>query len=240
MKNLVGIFSFALALFLAADTVPLKCWIVADDMGQGGRSEASVSNLIAGVNAIYAQVAMKFSIFSISTTNRTEWTNVDLTNRVQYTALCAIERNSGFLELYFVPQLTGVATAFHTRGGIVIGPNANARTVAHEIGHACRLVDIYVQRADQGLTVTGLPTKARLPDDWGWYPPEVKQVDVIQRLLMYGVFSTNKVDLSYGDVYGVYYTNSWDRTARKWNKVWLMDNAPVGFGRHGTRTPTSR
>lgn len=73
-------------MFLAAETVPLKGWIVADDMGQGGRSEASVSNLIAGVNAIYAQVAMKFSIFSISTTNRTEWTNVDLTNRVQYTA----------------------------------------------------------------------------------------------------------------------------------------------------------
>ena len=45
--------------------------------------------------------------------------------------------------------------------------------------------------------------------------------------------------ISYGDVFGLHYTNSWDGASHIWNRVWFLDNAPVGFGIHGSRNPTS-
>ena len=129
--------------------------------------------------------------------------------------------------------------AFQTSRGIVVGPDANARTIAHEIGHACGLPDIYDEDSRTSLKVEGMPSKERMPDDWGWYPPSVKQADLVRRLLMYGVYSYSKADISYGDIYGLYYTNFWNRTTRKWERVWQLNNVPIGFGRHGNRNPTS-
>jgi hypothetical protein len=183
---------------------------------------------------------MKFTIYSISSTNDAYLANVNLTNSVQWRTLTSIEQNTGMLELYFVSELEGKATAFYTSHGIVIGPDANARTIAHEIGHACGLPDIYNEDSRTPLKVEGMPSKERMPDDWGWYPPSVKQADLVRRLLMYGVYSDTKADISYGDVYGLYYTNFWNQTTRKWERVWQLNNVPVGFGLHGNRNPQSR
>lgn len=234
-----------LSVLLAAEVVhpadvKLTCWIVGEDGGKTIRTEESISNLVEEVNEIYAQVCMRFAIESIFKTNSTYLANVHLTNFVQWTELCSIGRNTGGLELYFVLTLEGRATAFHTKGGIVIGPNANGRTVAHEIGHACGLPDIYPQSRDGKLVVSGQPTHERMPDDWGWYPPTVTQADIVRRLLMYGNRSDSKADISYGDIYGVHYTSSWNRVSRKWEKHWMMDIAPVGFKHHGNRHPVSR
>ncbi len=177
---------------------------------------------------------LTFEIESISITNDSYLANVQLTNSTQWVALTSIERNTGMLELYFVPSLEGGATAFYSRWGIVVGPSANVRTLSHEIGHACGLPDVYVSHRETSLQVQGLPSKDRMPDDWGWYPPSLTHQQLLQRLLMYGVFSSSKADLSYGDIYGLYYTRS------AGVKTWHLNQAPVGFGRHGNRNPVSQ
>ncbi len=222
------------------EDIKLKCWIVSGNRDDADWTAQSVSNHIDGVNQIYSQVCMKFTIHSISSTNDAYLANVNLTNTVQWMTLTSIEQNTGMLELYFVSELEGRATAFQTSRGIVIGPHANARTIAHEIGHACGLPDIYDEDSETSLKVEGMPSKERMPDDWGWYPQSVKQADLVRRLLMYGVYSDTKADISYGDVYGLYYTNFWNQTTRKWERVWQLNNVPVGFGLHGNRNPASR
>ena len=217
-----------------SDPVNMKCWIVTDGINTGGHTHETVSNLVDGVNEIYSQVCVKFAIDSISVTNDSYLANVHLTNQTQWVALSSIERNTGMLELYFVPSLEGGATAFHSRLGIVVGPSANARTLSHEIGHACGLPDVYVRHGGTSLRVQGLPSKDRMPDDWGWYPSSVTHQQLLQRLLMYGVFSSSKADLSYGDIYGLHFTQS------SGAKTWYLDQAPVGFGRHGNRHPASQ
>jgi len=40
-------------------------------------------------------------------------------------------------------------------------------------------------------------------------------------------------------LFGLHYTNSWNSASHTWDRVWFLDNAPVGFGIHGSRNPTS-
>lgn len=239
-RFLLCFFVFGIVLDVYPEDIKLKCWIVSGNRDEADCTAQSVSNHIDGVNQIYSQVCMKFTIHSISSTNDAYLANVNLTNTVQWMTLTSIEQNTGMLELYFVPVVYGGATAFQTSRGIVIGPRANARTIAHEIGHACGLPDIYDEDTETSLKVEGMPSKERMPDDWGWYPPSMKQADLVRRLLMYGVYSDTKADISYGDVYGLYYTNFWNQTTRKWERVWQLNNVPVGFGLHGNRNPESR
>lgn len=192
------------------------------------------------MNEIYAQVCMRFAIESILKINSTYLANVHLTNTVQWTELCSIGQDTGGLELYFVFNLGGEATAFHTPGGIVVGPKANGRSMTHEIGHVYGLPDIYEESEDGSLFVSGKPPRERMPDDWGWYPPTVTQEEIVHRLLMYGTFSDTKADISYGDIYGIHYTSSWNRVARKWENHWMLDLVPVGFKHHGNRHLVSR
>ena len=65
-----------LPLFTVASQVKLHCWIVADDMGDSPHSYETISNQVVSVNRIYSQVAMSFTIESISHTNSTRLTNV--------------------------------------------------------------------------------------------------------------------------------------------------------------------
>ncbi len=238
-RFLLYFFVFGIVLDGYPEDIKLKCWIVSGNQDEDNCTAESVSNHIDGVNQIYSQACMKFAIHSVSYTNDAYLANIHITNRVQWTTLTSIGQNTGMLELYFVPELKGKATAFYTSHGIVIGPDANARTIAHEIGHACGLPDIYDENRETSLKVEGMPSKERIPDDWGWYPPSVKQADLVRRLLMYGVYSDTKADITYGDIYGLYYTNFWNQTTRKWERVWQLNNVPIGFGRHGNRNPTS-
>ena len=225
--------------FAGASNVKLSCWIVENDAGDAAFTSDDVSNLVHGVNEIYCQVGVTFVVDSISYTNNTYLSDLIYTNAAQRAAICNITNNTGGLELYFIRSLSGRPTAFSEKRGIVIGPQANARTLSHEIGHSCGLPDIYTFYRGTSLAVCGAPSKDRMVDDWGWYPSSVLHSNIVERLLMYGFRSDAKADISYGDVYGLHYTNSWDSASHTWNRVWLLDNAPVGFGTHGSRNPVS-
>ncbi len=223
-----------------AGTVDLNCWIVADDNGIGSFTEESINNLVNEVNELYRQVALSFVIKRIVPIRDTALSIVDLNDAAQQVRLCSIASNTGGLEMYFVKELRGRATALHRRTGIIIGPSANGRTVGHEIGHACGLSDIYCSYGETELCVSGSPTWERLPHDWGWYPPAVSQADIVKRLLMYGYASSQKADISSGDIYGLFYTRKWNSEEKRWGRVWRLGNASVGFGTHGSRHPASQ
>lgn len=229
-----------ISVIAIASPVKLHCWILRQNNGAAYFTAGDVSNMVQSVNEIYSQVALTFKIESISYTNNTQLADLVYPNAVQTAAICNITNNTGGLELYFLNSLMGRATAFRRRDGIVIGPNANFRTVAHEIGHACGLSDIYNSYSETNLMVSGMPTRDRMPHDWGWYRPSMTQQDLVEKLLMYGYTSTTKADMTYGDIYGLYYTSSWNQVTRKWDKHWFLGLAPVGFGEHGNRNPTSQ
>ena len=223
-----------------AQSVDLYCWIVAEDNGQTIHSHSSVSNSVSELNKIFSQVAMNFSIRSIVQTNSTYLANIVYTNNQQITELCSIASQTGGLEIYFVRSITHGVNAFCGASGIAISSSCNRTTLAHEIGHACGLSDIYDEHSETNLNVTGMPSRVRMPQDWGWYPEFITQADVIQRLLMYGYDTSSKGDISKGDVYGLSYDNVWNAARQNWDKTWVLGMIAVGFKEHGSRNPVSQ
>lgn len=241
MKKFV-FWAMMLPAILHADTnsVKLTCWILCQDNGSSAFSAGTVSNLVQGVNEIFSQVDLSFYIGSVSLTNDSGLANLVYANSSQKNAICSITNGTDGIELYFVNSLLGRPTAFSRADGIVIGPLANAQTVAHEIGHACGLSDIYNRSSETSLKVTVKPQKDRMPDDWGWYPPTIMQTNIIQRLLMFGYRNSDKADLSFGDIFGLYYTSERNVSTGQFTNVWHLGNAPVGFDRHGNCHPVSQ
>lgn len=236
MKFLSAMLVVFLVLTVHSAPIKLYCWIVQDDGGRSPHSETTLTNHLATVNRIYSQVAMRFSIESISYTNSTRLTAVNYTNDVQNAELCALGHVTDGLEVYFVNSITHNVTAFQWSHGIVVGDRANGTTLAHEIGHACGLSDIYDVFPDEtSLAVVGNPERNRFTHDWGWYPENLTHADIVKKLLMYGYGSDTKGDISRGDVYGLWYHHA-DGTT---NKVWQLGLAPVGFKLHGNRHPVS-
>ena len=121
--------------------------------------------------------------------------------------------------------------------GIVASTNATGLALAHEIGHSCGLKDIYEEHDGTSQIVTGDISHERLPDDWGcdgnarYYPATLNQVGLLRRLLMYGFNVNAQSDLSYGDVYGLFYISTLT------GKVWFLDMATIGFADYANRQP---
>ena len=238
MRNIIVMIAVHVSLFLGAQPVPLHCWIVRSAEGLTQNSLAGVSNSVDIANRCFSQVAMSFEIASINYIDNDSFRVVNFTNQVQYLSLCNVTNNTGGLEVYFVDRVDGGANAFQLNEGIVIGKERSTDfTLAHEIGHACGLSDIY--DFWDGMSVTGMPQKAYFTHDWGWYPENVTQAQIVQRLLMYGYDIETKGDISRGDVYGVWYEYEWNPMLNSYYKHWHLSNAPVGFKLHGNRHPVS-
>lgn len=228
------------AISIFAAPIKLTCWIVREDNGASPHSAETVTNCVVELNKIFSQVAMEFSLESISWTNSSYLTSIVYTNSAQITALCSITNQTGGLEVYFVKSISHRANAFCGRSGIVVSGRYNRTTLAHEVGHACGLSDIYVTHRETNLSVTGMPCKAWLPRDWGWYPESLTQGKLIERLLMYGYDTSDKGDISRGDVYGLYYEHVWNAANNNWDKKWHLELSKVGFKDHGNRHPMSQ
>lgn len=229
-----------LSMPVHAAPVGLHCWIVADDAGQSSHSFATISNNVAELNRIFSQVAMSFEIQSISCTNSSHLSNVVFTNDLHISELCSITNGTGGLEVYFVETITDGTDAFCATSGVVVSRSYNRTTLAHEVGHACGLKDVYVGHRETSLTVTGMPCKVWSPLDWGWYPDFVTQEVLIKRLLMYGVDTADKGDISRGDIYALWYSWILNEAGTDYVKDWHLSLAPVGFKAHGNRHPRSQ
>ena len=215
-----------------------------------------MQELLSGANAIFKQCAMTFHVNgAIQYTNSSALLDIDFTNgwSGELESIRNIETETGGIELYYINQFVfDDEPDDHFLGvedmqGIVITSRISDKTLAHEIGHACGLLDIYPYRSVSNTlerVVTGPVTADRLPQDWGagYYPPDLLQAYLITyRLLMMGYEDptiTTTCDIPLGSVYGTWF----DRLPPLFEgdvviDVWEQSLAPVGLNSMGNRQP---
>ena len=201
--------------------VKVSVYVTFNDIdGKPARSKPEILELIAEVNKIYAQLAVEFVLeekdihFPISS----EYFN--LKSEAKYKEMQSIGFNTEGVEIYFVHSFapwrldTTIGLNFGDPGtnksaGLTISRQADAVTLAHEIGHCGRLEDIYDHIKDQQLP-NDLVKAAWEPRDWNsgpdpaYYERTLMQSNLIKRLLMYGYDQLdNGTDIANGQVWGI-------------------------------------
>ena len=179
---------------------------------------AKISAVLDEVNVIFRQVGMHFSLGSppiiIENDQFARW---GLASRNIGKQIRNIMSGTDGIEVYFVPGLEEDEAKEHFQPlgtcspyGIIVSYLVHPSTLAHEIGHACGLCDIYFRR--DNMTPPSLLQGVReswLPGDWNngtgcrFYSPILTQQDLIQRLLMFGEGDGTKADIPYGMVFGL-------------------------------------
>ena len=127
----------------------------------------------------------------------------------------SVAKSANRLEVYFVDGSGAVGEPVglcRRSSGMVVKGSAGADTLGHEIGHFFGLDDIYCFVDEDQITIEPELRKPvdryRAIGDWNngtgtsFYAPELKQYELIQRLLMYGVSSSSKCDIPEGRVFG--------------------------------------
>jgi hypothetical protein len=191
-----------------------------DDGTEPAWTEAEVDAFLGQVNQVYAQVAMTFERQgAVSFVDKTDWLDIAAaSDYAEMGLLGATHSHTGGLEMYFVKSIedaNGLNWSPAAAGaGCLVAKHGNFRTAAHELGHACGLDDIYIQkgavRCDDSIV-----QPAWLPGDWNngtgaqYYAGTLQLRDLIQRLLMYGVGNNFKADIAHGTVMGLDVNAAW-------------------------------
>jgi len=147
------------------------------------------------------------------------------------TPLCGI---AGGLEIYCVNSLyEDIAGIWRTTGIAISATKASTRTLAHEIGHACGLKDIYDQCIANGVLVSEERVGSR---NWsggtgtGYYPPTLEHYKLLSRLLMYARGDEAPIDIPLGNAMG---------NDRNKGVTAPLEVRNVGLDGMSTRTPVS-
>ena len=227
-------------------TVKADAWIIRNG-NTWARTESEVRKLFDDANDILSQVGVSLSLDSISTTNRSDWFNLTNPPTVFSIAnqIVSVTNGTGGLVYYFVNDIRGYR-GLRSGSDVLVERDGTGKTVAHEACHCFGLSDIYAWDDDSPLSLspTMPPSRGRLPMDWGsdsetdgFYSPDLTQSNLVERLLMFGRGKHDAVDISRGDVWGVWYhwTNSPPPDGRV--KSWHESLAPVGFFEHADPTP---
>ena len=175
-------------------------------------------------------------------------TPTNATSKWSYSQIVDIATNTCGLECYFIEGFVDRKKTLAVNGprGAVITRGADFKDFAHEIGHEFGMCDIYVdsrkaENPDMPLIVlpSGEPVNySHVQNDWNggcdgrgqggvrYYAANTKMVNILSRMLMKGTRgpSDNPVDITAGDIYGVYYTNDVSNA-----EIWSKGNAPVMF-----------
>ena len=187
------------------------CVIVKEDEDPPATG-SQINSMLDEVNVIFRQVGMHFSLGAplMCVTNET-WTRDGLVvTNVGVQIRNIIPRTDG-LEVYFIEgrgwrrEPLGQSTEF----GIIVRKDASAKTLAHEIGHACGWGDIY--HGPRNAISSELMQSVRqswMPHDWNngtgvrFYDLMLLQSELIPRLLMFGYGGDTKSDIPAGSVHG--------------------------------------
>ena len=236
-------------------TFKITAWIVSDAEGNVAKQVDDVQNMIAPLNDIYRQVGVSFYLDFIAVTNIPDAFNLlydSATNDVwNFYRLVDIGQNTGGIECYFVNDIIHAdgragPVGANSAGGIVIRASATVGTLAHEIGHAFGLRDIYVSAREKDEYVFGADDKdvgqvtissSSAPEDWNggccgfgdsgarYYQGGTKRSAIIPRLVMYGIVTPDDIrrDITTGNVDGIWYLG--DGASR----VWYDSDASIGF-----------
>ena len=231
-------------------TVRLRVWIIGNG-SQWARTETGVRDAVAVANDIYRQVGVTFELVEpIIMTNIPSAYNptigVEYPERWKVDQVVSLAEGTDGLECYFINHFYDEATTvgYNCPSGMVLTSFADGQTLAHEIGHAFGLRDIYVSNASKTNNVVTLkavgvderPSSDRLELDWNcgcdghgaggvrYYGKSLMMRDIIERLLMNGDGPARGRDISYGSVFGVLYEGE-----GKLDGDWRVDQTPVGF-----------
>lgn len=236
-----------LCMAIASATAPIDLYIVCNSDGSNpAMSGDDFSALLPTVNAYFAQVGMSFYLRSQQTIASNEWRTIVYGSEAADELRRKIPATGG-VKMFAVENVVGGAQAFCGDRGIIFSRQCSANTIAHELGHACGLDDIYIQKtftnaANVGVTVAveGPASSGRMPLDWGRYENGVLQSTLIEKLLMYGGVSGTECDLTAGDVYGVGMSAATNEVTGVVYYPYELKMVPVGFWLHGNRSPQSQ
>ena len=230
-------------------TVKLRTWIIGNG-SQWPTDETKVSNMVAVANDIYSQVGIKIDLVGpIVKTNIPNAYNPTIeqveTNKWHIGQVVSIAEGTDGLECYFVngffdqPETVGV----NCSSGMVLSAFADGVTLAHEIGHAFGLCDIFVSTESYTNDVVTLrtisseerPMEVYMTADWNggckghgtggvrYYGKDVTHPEVIGRMLMNGCGGSGR-DITFGRIHGI-----WCSGNVKLDEDWHVGLAPVGF-----------
>jgi len=202
--------------------VKVTVWIVGDkDGAHYAADESRVRNMVAGANKIFEQVGISFYIDSIAYTNRDDLLSIkkdvisNVPGEINYSQerlyeLVGFSQNTQGVELYFIDEIDPDTIGVNTPFGAVLSASADAKVLAHELGHACGAKDIYPHsRYDANVFLRfDSVVEDNLPDDWNngegfrYYEVLLKQEDIVKRLLMCGFNYSGSLDMTSGVVRG--------------------------------------
>ena len=232
-------------------TVNLRAWIIEDSQEQLRPIEPNgVRQMVKDANDIYAQVGVTLNLIEpIVVTNIPDAYNAfydapaSSTSTWTFDQIVDIDSDTGGLECYFINRFVDSekTVAANSAWGAVITKQADCKCFAHEIGHAFGMSDIYVESTDATVPPAALQASdwaaySCMSNDWNggchghnrcgarYYAPQTSMERILSRMLMKGTNSagSGQVDITSGDVYGVYYT--YDANHRK---IWHKGAAPV-------------
>lgn len=225
---------------LSSETViPLHAWIVCGTNGPV-TDATTVRAMVDRANDIYRQVGRRFALqepVGFTATNQ-EWAVITKDTTGDWPAFRSLidtHHVTTGVEVYFVTCICG-AGGLSLPGGCAVRATSDPNTLAHELGHAQGLPDLFVQRND-GSYLSGPPSYEWLPGDFGadsgegYYAVEA-QSDVVRRMLMFERCSPEALDITTGD--------PWAFTRPVFTAAPLVEtNAPAGFFRHASPDPHS-
>ena len=233
-------------------TVNLKAWIIESKNLETPISTEDVRQMVKDANDIYAQVGVTLNLVEpIVITNIPDAYDalrkpaIIATSKWTYRRIVDMHSGTAGLEVYFINRFVDATKTLAVNGpyGIVMTRGADSKDFAHEVGHAFGMDDIYIVPDDGSTSSIALRPnekvmKSRLEGDWNggcespgsggerYYASQTSMSNIVSRLLMNGLRrgNDNPMDITNGDIYGVYYTNDVNKT-----KFWLKGNVPVGF-----------
>ena len=232
---------FANVHTISSETViPLYAWIVCSTNGPV-TDAATVRARVAGANDIYRQVGRRFVLqepIGFTATNM-NWAVIKKVGNgwPAFDSLVDTHHMTDGIEVYFVESIDD-ANGITSLQGCAIRASAGANSLAHELGHAQGLPDIYGDNVEGMPNVAGPVSRERLPGDWGsqdsegFYPPTLMQTELITRALMYGRCSPTKSDITTGSIRAIWKPTFTDEPLRE-------SNAPVGFFKNAYPNPHS-
>ena len=194
--------------------VPIVVWITCDTEGHPVLFENQIGPLVESANVLLRQVCVSCYVHQVSYTNREDWLNLENYDSLDFwqkaADIVSVSNTVDGIEMHFIEEIDEIE-GLNTFGGIVLPAETSGRVLAHEIGHAFGLRDIYDVHDHAVGSVVGRVRKNRCQDDWtgsddrGFYKNDdtLSQAELIHRLVMYGYADPDSADFSWGNIEGL-------------------------------------
>ncbi|MBQ9432481.1 MAG: hypothetical protein IJU44_13120 [Kiritimatiellae bacterium] len=206
------------AKVLPLTRTPLHFYVMRDN-GVPIADPLTISNMVVGVNHIFAQAAMEFyvaDIYNMDVNSSSDWLSHNTHDSV--VKMFSFTNVVDGLEIYLTQTLPNDVDGYGVRImgsyinrdnlGIAVDITKNNldEALAHEIGHSCGLNDIYVGTSVEMWKPPTILTMR--PDNWtgdttiNYLPYDICHSNVVIRQLMNGVHVIGQRDLPFAGIYG--------------------------------------